>query len=25
MADFFASFDWWKTEPHDELVKGGAY
>ena len=20
MVDFFTSFDWWKTEPHDELV-----
>ena len=25
MVDFFTSFDWWKTEPHDELVGGGAY
>lgn len=20
MVDFFTSFDWWKTNPHDELV-----
>ncbi len=25
MVDFFTSFDWWKTEPHDELVDNGAY
>ena len=25
MVDFFTSFDWWKTEPHDELVSQGAY
>jgi hypothetical protein len=25
MADFFASFEWWKTEPHDELVNTGNY
>jgi hypothetical protein len=25
MVDFFTSFEWWKTEPHDELVTGGAY
>lgn len=25
MVDFFASFEWWKTEPHDELVDSGAY
>jgi hypothetical protein len=25
MADFFAGFDWWKTEPHDELVNTGNY
>jgi hypothetical protein len=25
MVDFFTSFDWWKTEPHDELVNHGAY
>jgi len=24
-VDFFASFEWWKTEPHDELVNNGAY
>jgi hypothetical protein len=23
MVDFFTSFEWWKTEPHDELVTGG--
>jgi len=23
MVDFFTSFEWWKTEPHDELVSGG--
>ncbi len=23
MVDFMTSFDWWKTEPHDELVSGG--
>jgi len=23
--DFFTSFDWWKTNPHDELVNNGAY
>ena len=23
MVDFFTSFDWWKTEPHDELLAGG--
>lgn len=23
MVDFFTSFDWWKTEPHDELVDNG--
>jgi len=22
MVDFITSFEWWKTEPHDELVKG---
>ena len=21
MVDFFTSFEWWKTEPHDELVE----
>lgn len=25
MVDFFTSFAWWKTEPHDELVSEGAY
>jgi hypothetical protein len=25
MVDFFTSFDWWKTEPHDELVDQGDY
>ena len=25
MVDFFTSFEWWKTEPHDELVSDGAY
>jgi hypothetical protein len=25
MADFFTSFEWWKTEPHDELANNGAY
>lgn len=25
MVEFFTSFEWWKTEPHDELVTGGAY
>jgi hypothetical protein len=25
VVDFFASFEWWKTEPHDELVNNGAY
>jgi hypothetical protein len=25
MVDFFTSFDWWKTEPHDELVDHGNY
>ena len=23
MVDFFTSFDWWDTEPHDELVNDG--
>ena len=23
MVDFFTSFEWWKTEPHDELVNNG--
>jgi hypothetical protein len=25
MVDFLTSFEWWKTEPHDELVSKGAY
>ncbi|MGD0497809.1 MAG: hypothetical protein ABSC23_05170 [Bryobacteraceae bacterium] len=25
MVDFFTSFDWWKTDPHDELVNNGNY
>ena len=25
MVEFFTSFEWWKTEPHDELVDGGAF
>jgi hypothetical protein len=25
MVDFFTSFDWWTTEPHDELVNSGNY
>jgi Putative collagen-binding domain of a collagenase len=25
MVDFFTSFDWWKTAPHDELVDEGKY
>ena len=25
MVDFFTSFEWWKTEPHDELVNSGMY
>ena len=25
MVDFFTSFEWWKTDPHDELVTGSAY
>jgi hypothetical protein len=25
LVDFVTSFEWWKTEPHDELVDGGAY
>jgi hypothetical protein len=25
MVDFFTSFEWWKTEPHDELVNHGAH
>jgi hypothetical protein len=25
MVDFFTSFEWWKTDPHDDLVNNGAY
>ena len=25
MVDFFTSFQWWKTDPHDELVSNGNY
>lgn len=25
LVDFFTSFDWWKTAPHDELVNNGCY
>jgi hypothetical protein len=25
MVDFFTSFEWWKTSPHDELVDSGKY
>jgi hypothetical protein len=25
MVDFFTSFEWWKTNPHDELVTAGSY
>jgi hypothetical protein len=25
IVDFFTSFEWWKTEPHDELVSKGTY
>ena len=25
MVDFMTSFEWWKTEPHDELVSNGNY
>ena len=25
MVDFFTSFEWWETEPHDELVNNGNY
>lgn len=25
MVDFFTSFEWWKAEPHDELVTQGNY
>jgi hypothetical protein len=25
MVDFFTSFEWWKTDPHDELVSSGDF
>jgi hypothetical protein len=25
MVDFFTAFNWWETEPHDELVNNGNY
>jgi Protein of unknown function (DUF4038)/Domain of unknown function (DUF5060) len=25
MVDFFTSFEWWRTNPHDELVSAGNY
>jgi hypothetical protein len=25
IVDFFAGFEWWKTDPHDELVSDGGY
>jgi hypothetical protein len=25
IVEFFTSFDWWRTDPHDELVSDGAY
>jgi hypothetical protein len=25
ILDFFTSFDWWRTEPHDDLVDGGNF
>jgi hypothetical protein len=25
VVDFFSGFEWWKTEPHDELVNNGAF
>jgi hypothetical protein len=25
LVDFFTAFEWWKTEPHDEIVAGGAF
>jgi hypothetical protein len=25
IVDFFTSFEWWRTAPHDELVDGGAF
>jgi hypothetical protein len=25
MLEFFTAFEWWRTEPHDELVTAGSY
>ena len=25
MVDYFTNFEWWKTEPHDELVSNGSF
>jgi hypothetical protein len=25
IVEFFTAFEWWKTEPHDELVDNGAF
>jgi hypothetical protein len=25
VVEFFTGFDWWRTEPHDELVESGAF
>ena len=25
IVDFFTSFEWWPTDPHDELVNNGAF
>jgi hypothetical protein len=25
LVDFFTAFEWWKTDPHDELVDNGAF
>lgn len=25
MVDFFTGFDWWRAQPHDELVSAGAF
>jgi hypothetical protein len=25
IVDFFTGFEWWKTNPHDELVNNGSY
>ena len=25
MVDFFTSFEWWKAEPHNELVNNSAF